>query len=195
MTSAAVWLERLEAGRAAYFRNDRTPIEDLDLRLREAATWCARRSASALRTFEVMPLPASRRDSVDDVVHDRRAHLGVQAQLGRPAGRLLLYYPDANLCCGAAQAETHGFFDVFNCPPRDTWVGLFEDPEANEAEATQLLSWVPEALMDVVGKGIWVNPEECIVWFEESSSSLLRVFRETPLRTWLTTPPSTRADP
>ena len=37
-------------------------------------------------------------------------------------GRLLLYAPDENLCDGAAQSSSKGFFDVDNIPPWDTWI-------------------------------------------------------------------------
>lgn len=39
----------------------------------------------------------------------------------------MVYFPDGDLCDGAAEQVTDGFFDVFNVPPWETWVGYFED--------------------------------------------------------------------
>ena len=70
-------------------------------------------------------------------------------------GRLLLYAPDENLCDGAAQSSSKGFFDVDNIPPWDTWV-CFVD--------RYLVSWVPPQLLDLANQGINANPEQCILW-------------------------------
>jgi hypothetical protein len=60
-------------------------------------------------------------------------------------GRLLLYTPSENLACGAAEANSNGFFDVNNVPPWDIWVDFSEGT---------LVSWVPPALLDVAQMGI-----------------------------------------
>jgi hypothetical protein len=73
-------------------------------------------------------------------------------------GRLLLYSPDENLCDGAAQYSSKGFFDVDNIPPWDTWVCFFEQ---------YLVSWVPPQLLELANIGIEVNPEQCILWAPE----------------------------
>jgi hypothetical protein len=70
-------------------------------------------------------------------------------------GRLLLYTPNENLACGAAEASSNGFFDVNNVPPWDIWV---------QYSGRTLVSWVPPALIDIAQMGIDVNPEECICW-------------------------------
>lgn len=74
-------------------------------------------------------------------------------------GRLLLYSPDENLCDGAAQYSSMGFFDVDNAPPWDTWVCFFE---------TYLVSWVPPQLLDLANQGIDANPEQCILWARDA---------------------------
>jgi len=73
-------------------------------------------------------------------------------------GRILLYFPEENLACGAAQVGSGGFYDEDNVPPWDIWVGFFDGA---------LLSWVPPALVEVAQMGIDVNPENCIQWADQ----------------------------
>jgi hypothetical protein len=88
-------------------------------------------------------------------------------------GRLLLYFPDAELADGAAEAESRGFFDVNNAPPHATWVGMFRDEApADDAYAVYLLAWVPSALLELVDRGVVVNPEECIAWLDSRDVGL-----------------------
>ena len=77
------------------------------------------------------------------------------SESGGNSGRLLLYAPDENLCDGAAQYSSKGFFDIDNVPPWDTWICFFEP---------YLVSWVPPRLVELANIGIEVNPEECICW-------------------------------
>jgi hypothetical protein len=74
-------------------------------------------------------------------------------------GRLLKYAPDENLCDGAAQYSSKGFFDVDNIPPWDTWICFIEP---------YLISWVPPRLLDLASVGIDMNPEQCILWARET---------------------------
>lgn len=80
-------------------------------------------------------------------------------------GRLMIYFPDRGLCDGAAEQETDGFFDVFNVPPWETWVGYFKDPPGHcGSDDSYLLAYVPAALVELADAGMLVNPEECILW-------------------------------
>src|SRR5580700_1513127 len=65
-------------------------------------------------------------------------------------GRLLLYAPQDNLACGAAEYSSKGFFDVNNVPPWDTWMLML---------GKYLISWVPLQLFRLVQEGLDVNPE------------------------------------
>ena len=58
-------------------------------------------------------------------------------------GRLLVYFPDADLADGAAEASIGGFFDVNNTPLWDTWVAMFRDAEGDESFADYVVAWVP----------------------------------------------------
>ena len=88
-------------------------------------------------------------------------------------GRLLVYFPDADLCDGAAQAESDGFFDVYNVPPWDAWVGYFEDSlDRSRSYDSYLIAYVPEKILTLATDGILVNPEACIMWLSDSDVKL-----------------------
>jgi hypothetical protein len=77
-------------------------------------------------------------------------------------GRLLLYAPEENLACGAAEYSSLGFFDVDNVPPWDTWMLML---------GKYLVLWVPPQLIRLVQEGLDVNPEQCILWADDPSVS------------------------
>jgi hypothetical protein len=74
------------------------------------------------------------------------------------SGRLLLYWPEENLACGAAQVGSRGFYDADNVPPWDIWVAY---------EEGVLISWVPPGLIGIAQMGIDANPEGCIQWIDQ----------------------------
>lgn len=100
------------------------------------------------------------------------------------SGRLMVYFPDADLCDGSAEIETEGWFDVFNCPPWDTWVGFFRDAgPSTDSTSNYLVAWVPPVFVDLVAHGIEVNPEQCIRWLDDTECSLRhRLAGTTPSR-------------
>jgi hypothetical protein len=125
---------------------------------------------SELRNSRLMPsLPADQYKSesdwaiaVDEVILKRSGMLtqGWTEQVSEysKGGRLLLYFPEENLACGAAQVSSGGFYDLDNVPPWDIWVGF---------SGGALLSWAPPALIEIAQMGIDVNPETCIRWAEQ----------------------------
>jgi hypothetical protein len=93
-------------------------------------------------------------------------------------GRLLLYFPNADLCDGAAEAESQGFFDVYNTPPWDTWVAFVSEPHGTNVNYSEyLIAWVPPVFVERATAGILVNPEECIRWLDESGVSFAQLLR------------------
>jgi hypothetical protein len=147
-------LAQLQHGRPTYTLRGTTQVKDLENRLKEAAAWCERYVNLAdirncLRPHRIAPRPLSlnRWNAVDDIAEFRRYDLAEAAANVHPAGRLLLYFPDADLTDGAAQVASDGFFDVYNAPPWGTWVGYFEDGVADSADTSYLLAWVPDALV------------------------------------------------
>lgn len=100
-------------------------------------------------------------------------------------GRLLAYFPDDNLACGTAEAESQGFFDVDNIPPYDTWVWMvrnvrafaYADGARGEMEANYLVAWVPPDFIQLASAGIAVNPEACILWLDTLDDEFVRSLR------------------
>ncbi len=91
-------------------------------------------------------------------------------------GRLVLYCPRDNLCDGAACVCSEGFFDCDNVPAWDTWVCYttvihrdipkWRSWSPDETSAV-LVSWISPQLLDIAGKGVAANPEQCIVWLPD----------------------------
>ena len=141
--------------------------------LEEAITWCSAKGTladtrSCLRgdpfgSRSTYPLD---RSFVVDAVDWRSARASSLQPCTSNDGRLLAYYPDLNLCDGAAEVESSGYLDVENCPPWGSWVALLVDPRADDDHRRVLVSWVPAVFVPLVTAGIEVNPEECIVWLE-----------------------------
>jgi hypothetical protein len=100
-------------------------------------------------------------------------------------GRLLAYFPDDNLFDGTAEAESHGFFDVNNIPPYDTWVCMvrnvrafaFADGAKGEMEMNYLVAWVPPDFIQLANGGIEVDPEKCILWLDTLDDEFTRSLR------------------
>jgi len=157
-----------------------TSIGDFDTAdaiLLETITWCSSRDLKSLRTPQIRPrvLEASYRGAVRSVVSSRRLQLGRTPQVASVprGGRLLAYFPDAELACGTSESSSEGFFDVNNAPPWDTWLLFAEQPgQSSKAYETCLVSWVPPTFVDRAQRGIEVNPEECICWLEDCSPEL-----------------------
>lgn len=152
----------------------------LQRRLAETVAWC--NSLTWPKDFRAPELqPNLFHQGPDDLLCDvgrsrqmqlRYRHIPVTD--GFPllsCGRLLVYFPQANLSDGAAEIDSHGFFDVFYSPPFDTWVTFFEDHTQQNAFQQQLLCYVPEPAVPFAELGINVNPEECILWLEQTSGA------------------------
>ena len=71
--------------------------------------------AGSLRTLDLRPrvLEASYADAVWSVCRFRESMLAGASGEGED-GRLLVYFPDAELSDGAAEKASKGFFDVYN---------------------------------------------------------------------------------
>jgi hypothetical protein len=79
-------------------------------------------------------------------------------------GRLLLYEAMETVSDGAAQASSHGFFDIEDAPPWDTWF-WYKDGT--------IFCWVPDSLVSDAQAGIDANPVDCIHWAKWSALSAL----------------------
>jgi hypothetical protein len=167
-------------------RGDDVPFE---LRLGQAIAWCEPRGVlsdplGSMRSEELRPrtLGPDRASTVWSVVV-ARGHIMHKASpatdaAGLRGGRLLVYFPDENLFDGAAELESRGFFDVDNAPPWDTWVGLFHGKwNAFSSSSDHLISWVPPTFIDLVDRGIYVNPEQCICWLDDTDLAVAEHLR------------------
>jgi hypothetical protein len=93
----------------------------------------------------------------------------MDAETRKASGRLLAYFPDAELFDGAALAATQGFFDLHSAPPWATWVGYFEEEaDSDSAYVKYLLAWVPERLIECATAGIAVDCTQSIQWVEDT---------------------------
>ena len=79
-------------------------------------------------------------------------------------GRLLLYEAMETVSDGAAEASSHGFFDMEDAPPWDTWFWYKE---------STIFCWVPDSLVSDAQAGIDANPVDCIRWANWSALSAL----------------------
>jgi hypothetical protein len=148
-------------------------------RVQETIAWCRPRlrtqdPQASLRSVETRPrsLEPDYFAAVRTVAIGRRqagAHRVPFRSL--EGGRLLVFFPDLDLACGAAEAESRGYFDVNNTPAWDTWVAMIVDDQGGH-ECPYLVSWVPPELIPLADRGIHVNPEQCILWLNDAKVGL-----------------------
>jgi hypothetical protein len=77
-------------------------------------------------------------------------------------GRVLVFWPEETVHCGASDESSKGFFDLDDAPPWDTW--FWYGPIPNDKPG--IYAWVPHQLLKLADKGIWANPVECIRWLD-----------------------------
>jgi hypothetical protein len=161
-----------------------------DQRLAEAVSWCCDHAVASdpVRSLRYGSLyPSILSETRDDVVLSVLMYRGswLQQQRIKPItkdldlrrGRLLCYFPDANLADGAAEVASEGFFDTNNIPPWDSWVGLYRSDLRDVSQKVYLISYVPEVFLGLASRGIEVNPEECIMWLRDSDTPIGNVLR------------------
>ena len=174
---------------------DSGAFEEIKRRLAQTIFWCSSRAdqerpATSLRTPYLRPptLEANRSFTVNCVVN-RRELIGereirdAQIPADLAGGRLLIYFPEDNLCCGAAEQETLGFFDVDNVPPWDTWVTYFDEQQSNLGlyDKEYLIAWIPSEFVYLADRGIYYNPEQCIQWLSDTTVELAKALRAANL--------------
>jgi hypothetical protein len=166
-------------------------------RLTEAISWCRdvgspSQPKTSLRACKVAQDDLTSQDhQVFRVCLERSRRLSSSGRRDLPpvadlcGGRLLAYFPDDNLFCGTAEAESQGVFDVNNIPPSDTWVWMvrnvrafaYADGARGEMEANYLVAWVPPDFIQLASAGIAVNPEACILWLDTRDDEFVRSLR------------------
>ncbi|HST03660.1 MAG TPA: hypothetical protein VLQ48_02880 [Chloroflexia bacterium] len=153
-------------------------------RLAEAIAWCnihasIDKPATSLRSPELNPIaPGSEvevgakwegeQGPVETLVALRSRRLReMEIYPTLPAaplndGRLLVYFPYANLTDGTAADVSMGFLDGLDAPPWDTWVWFGYDPGRVEpsgdySDAYYLVAWIPQMFVALVDAGIRVS--------------------------------------
>jgi len=174
----------ISLGLSNFYRdsNSLTPLEVLRA-LGETATWFSRHQLRAedLRTSildpsSILTVPSLnelgidlfskvRRDSyrqASESIRQKRSQILREAATepvdpaeAQVLGRLLLYEATETVSDGAAEASSHGFFDVEDAPPWDTWFW--------HKDGT-IFCWVPDSLVSDAQAGIDANPVDCIHW-------------------------------
>ncbi|MGH1343665.1 MAG: hypothetical protein ACRBN8_19055 [Nannocystales bacterium] len=176
------------------FANAReTLVDDLEAQIEESSRWCAIRIVEGGPDADLSepdlaprPLEKNRWNALHDVGALRRALLPRDQTVPQPQpGRFLVYFPDADLCDGAAAVASEEFFDDYNCPPFGTWVGYFDDA-TDEADTDPnysgyVLCWVPERFKDLANAGVNANPEACIRWLDETTVRIRPVLQALEL--------------
>ena len=166
-------------------------FEQFKTRLAQTIAWCASRAdkrnpATSLRTATLRPhlLEENRASTVETVAIARELSGGAEVRkatltTGLGGGRLLIYFPNTDLACGAAEQETDGFFDINNVPPWDTWVAYIHDdqPNIDYFDTEYLIAWIPAEFVDLASVGIDINPEQCIQWLSDTSVELVDTLR------------------
>ena len=169
--------------------------EDFFVRLREAVEWAVDHSQGtdprrSLRTHHLSPqlLTADRACEVRAVSCYRttslgkRPHRAVRDPTDLKDGRLVAFFPDAQLADGAAEAETQGYFDLHNTPPWDTWVGLFRADRHASGFEMYLVAYVPHRFVALAGGGGDICPDGSLMWLVETDVPLAR---ELKARGWV----------
>ena len=163
----------------------------LATRLAQTVAWCKhqltnRTSDATMRSLSLRP-PVLH-DGIDDALcsvgsnrqYQLKTDLSIEVEPGLElaGGRLICFFPDANLSDGAAEPESDGYFDALNIPGWETWVTFADDPKpADNWSKRYLVAYVPPDLLELARRGIIVNPEECIGWLDDFNVTLRDRFR------------------
>jgi hypothetical protein len=107
------------------------------------------------------------RPVVSEVVECRRNLISVAGSVTDAAlmsGRLLRHDLAETTCTAEPHAITGGYFDEYDVPAWDTWLGLVDDAE--HPMGGYLVAWVPDELVVDVDSAIKQSFEENICWVD-----------------------------
>lgn len=170
---------------------------ELRLRLLDTFDWCLPRAVpdragECLRSADLKPylFNNSRYDSVNQVAwqrHCRLAEAGIaetfshrmgeaevehdsQRRLGAFNGgsRLLTWCRDETIDDGVGEVCTHGYLDVSDMPPWDTWIAYVRVEDDPNASSAYLVSLVPAPFVQSVQQAIDLNAYAALYWLADS---------------------------
>ena len=168
-------------------------VQEFTERLAQTIFWCSSRvdisnPRDCLQTPELRPgiFERNRFSAVDTVAVERDRSGGNEIRNAKiphnlGGGKLLAYFPEINLACGAAEDESDGFFDVQNVPAWDTWIAYVEEETNRDCYGSYLIAWIPPEFIELASGGINCNPEECLVWLSETSVIYANILRREGL--------------
>lgn len=130
---ASRWYRERQAGRYAFYAREEAE------RMRMVDSLCDRRAA-----LLTSPVDACR------------------SQSELLAGGRLLVALLVSVADGASEAESHGFLDIEDLTPWDTWIACV--PSMRRRSPAYLISWVPPAFLELAEAGIRVNCVDCLRW-------------------------------
>lgn len=146
--------------------------------IQEANAWCqyhwnTSEPRSSLRSLNLLPnlFDEDHYHSVNQVISSRKyaiKELGLNLDdqfLNQ--GKILIYEPDSNIADCLSEEETNGYFDPYDCPPWDTWVGYI----TINIDQRYVLSWVLNEIVPIVNAGFEINPVECFYWLDSSNEN------------------------
>ncbi len=146
--------------------------------LGEAVAYCVPRVDAndprhCLRTLVPPPtLHSSRSELVETTRRERHYKVGNVTPIERRpsllGGRILVYFPDAELSCGTPESVTNGFFDIHATPAWDTWLALADDATSDLSYRHYLLAFIPAELVEIADLATRVTPEECLRWLDDA---------------------------
>ncbi len=147
---------------AAWFKRYRLQADDLRSAMLDPS---AILTVPSLNELGIEVFVKAKRDSYRQAlesVRQKRSEILRDASTGpvdtteaQALGRLLLYETMESVSDGAAEASSHGFFDIKDAPPWDTWFW--------HKDGT-IFCWVPDSLVSNAQAGIDANPVDCIHW-------------------------------
>ena len=170
-------------------------MNDIVASFREAQIWCGSRLMEAegvgrLRSPELFPGDLTMHSQLESGMTERQVHaqranvvhalvsararalrgIGHEGLADLEDGRLVLFDLEACFFDGVACIESGGFFDESDLPPWDTWVA-FNAFAGKQAQV--LLSWVPGAYVDAVGRAMKAHFVDGYRWLDEEHASAL----------------------
>lgn len=169
-------------------------MEELKKRIIETVTWMTKINPDYERNFfrtnVIKPKKSIFSDSnlniktVQNVIKKRRKALKNTKLLllgeVQKLGKIIFANPTESITDGAAQDYSKGYFDVYEFPPWDTWIGVSDEFEISK---NYILAWVPNSWLNYVYSGKEVSLMDNICWFNEISSKPKGKFFDT-LFTW-----------
>jgi len=156
---------------ATWFSHHKLRAEDLRSSILDPSSILAVPSINELGIDDFVKVKRDSYRRASESIKEKRSEIlrdatteSIEPAEAQALGRLLLYEAMETVSDGAAEASSHGFFDMEDAPPWDTWFWYKE---------STIFCWVPDSLVSDAQAGIDANPVDCIHWANWSALSAL----------------------